>query len=255
MDRQHTSARKRDGGVESDHRRALRGARHRQNVAVGGGVVVVANAGQNTAGGGGAVFGDCGDVVDGDRGEVDDFIDDIGRGCRAVRVRGGDMHRVRAMLGCIGGESAGDDAGGGIDGKAGGQAGGGEGQCFAVGIAQDGAHIDRGWRGAVGGGHIRDHMQRINGRDRVLWRAGVGRIDHHRGVVLALDGDDQRRHGGAAIAVGDGVADRLGRRRALGQAIIGRAGSERVRAIGVDRQHTAASCREGRIQYKRMARL
>ena len=163
-----------------------------------------------------------------------------------MRIGGGDDGRVRPGLGGISGQRAADDTRMRIDTQAGGQAGGGEDQSLAVGIAKDGANSDGRDCGPVGGGDSGEHVQRIAGRDRVRGRAGIGRVDDDRRVVGAGDADDQRRLRRAAIAVRDRVGDRLGRRGALCQAVIGRAGIESIGPISRQCQHAAAGRGERR---------
>ncbi len=81
------------------------------------------------------------------------------------------------------------------------------------------------------------------------------RIDHDRRVVGAVDGDDQQRRIGAAVAVGDGVLDRLRRSLTSIEAVVGGAWFKRVAAVGVERQHTTARYRKRRAERDGVAGL
>ncbi len=190
-------------------------------------------------------------IIHRDRRQVDNRQRDRGGDQRAIGVSGGNRDEIFAGVAGVRGlrsidrRGASDDAGCRIDRDPGRSGGAGrERQRFAVRIDDVAANVDRDECLTIVARHIGDDVERIGRGNRVRRRAGVRRIDHDRRVVGTVDCDHEQRRIGAAVAVGDGVLDRLRRSLTSIEAVVGRAWFERVAAVGVERQHAAARNRE-----------
>ncbi len=157
--------------------------RHGQRIGIGSGVGVRPCPGDDVASERGRILGDRARVIHRNGRQVADGVGDGGLHRGAIRVRRRDRHGVGSGLRGIGGKRPADDAGRGIDHHAGWKPRRREGQGLAIGIGQEAAHIDGCRRRPVGRRHIRDDVQRIGCRDRIVRRARVGRVNDHGRVV------------------------------------------------------------------------